>query len=107
MLTKRFAIATAFVCAIVFTLANAAVSEATNTAALGASVDDSVITAKIKSALVADRDVKAFDIHVQTRHGEVLLSGSVESQAQVERAVTIAKKIDGVRRIENRMRVER
>jgi hyperosmotically inducible protein len=79
---------------------------AANAATMGRYVDDSVITAKIKSALVADRGVNGFDIHIETRQGEVLLSGSVENQAQSDRAVDIIRKIDGVRKVDNRVRVQ-
>jgi hyperosmotically inducible protein len=80
---------------------------AANATNAGIYVDDSVITAKIKSALVADRGVNGFDIHVETRQGQVSLSGSVDSQAQAERAAAIAGQVDGVRRVDNRMRVQR
>jgi hyperosmotically inducible periplasmic protein len=73
----------------------------------GARADDSVITAKIKSGLVADRNVHGFDISVETKQGEVLLSGSVDSQDQIDRAVRIARQVEGVRRVDNRMRVKR
>jgi osmotically-inducible protein OsmY len=72
-----------------------------------AAPDDSVITAKIKSALVADRSVNGFGINVETRSGEVLLSGTADNQAQIDRVVTIARQVDGVRKVDNRMRVTR
>ena len=49
---------------------------------VGTEIDDSVITSSVKSALLADADIKSFDFKVETRKGEVLLSGYVDSQAQ-------------------------
>ena len=69
--------------------------------------DDSVITAKVKSALVADRNVNGFDISVETRQGEVRLGGSADNQEQIDRAVRIARQVDGVRGVDNRVRIKR
>ncbi len=73
----------------------------------GSMVDDSVITAKVKSALISDKDVKAREIIVTTRKGEVVLSGMVENQNQVDRAVQIASNVEGVKNVSNRLTVKR
>lgn len=73
------------------------------TTSVGTKIDDSVITAKVKSALLADRDVKSFDLKVETRNGEVMLSGFVGNQAQVERAILIARGVPGVKDVANKM----
>jgi len=73
----------------------------------GSMVDDSAITAKVKSALISDKDVKAPEIHVTTRKGEVVLSGMVDNQNQVDRAVQIASNVDGVKNVSNRLTVKR
>jgi hyperosmotically inducible protein len=57
----------------------------------------------VKSALLADADVKSSDIKVETRKGEVQLSGFVDSQNQMDRAVTIAKGVAGVKNVDNKM----
>ena len=75
-------------------------------AAVGASIDDSVVTTKVKSALFADPDVKSFDIKVETRKGVVQLSGFVDSQTRVERALDIARRVEGVKSVENHMSVK-
>ena len=49
------------------------------TTTVGMETDDSVLTASVKSALLADPDVKSVDFKVETRKGEVLLSGFVDS----------------------------
>jgi hyperosmotically inducible protein len=58
---------------------------------------DSLITAKVKAALVKDPDVSALDVSVETAYGEVLLSGFVENERQVKRAREVASGIDGVK----------
>jgi hyperosmotically inducible protein len=70
---------------------------------VGTDVDDSAITTKVKSALLADADVKSFDIKVETRKGEVQLSGFVDNQAQIDRAIAIAKGVEGVKKVDNKM----
>ena len=70
---------------------------------VGTEIDDSAITTKVKSALLADADVKSFDIKVETRKGEVQLSGFVDNQAQIDRAVAVAKGVEGVKSVDNKM----
>lgn len=78
---------------------------ATKTTA-GTEIDDSAITTKVKSALLADDIVKGLDIQVETSKGEVQLSGFVDSQDQIDRAVTIAKGEEGVKNVNNKMEVK-
>jgi hyperosmotically inducible protein len=68
---------------------------------VGTEIDDSVVTARVKSALLGDPDVKSFDINIETRKGQVQLSGFVDNQAQVERAITLTRELPGVKGIEN------
>ena len=74
---------------------------------VGNTVDDSIITAKVKSALLADPNVKSLDIAVVTRQGEVQLSGFVNSQAQIDEAVAIAQKVAGVTSVGNQMSIKK
>ena len=76
-------------------------------ATVGNTVDDGIVTAKVKTALLADVDVKSFDIAIVTRKGEVQLSGFVDNQAQINRAIDIARGIDGVQSINNEMSVKK
>ena len=71
------------------------------TTTVGAKIDDTVITTKVKSALLGDPDVKSFDLQVLTRKGVVQLSGFVDSQAQIERAMAVSKRVEGVTSVEN------
>lgn len=68
---------------------------------VGTEIDDSVVTARVKSALFADADVSGFDFNIETRKGQVQLSGFVDSQAQVERAIALVREVPGVTGIEN------
>ena len=74
---------------------------------MGNTVDDGIITAKVKSALLADPNVKSFDIAVVTRKGEVQLSGFVDNQAQIDQAIAIASKVEGVTRVGNEMSIKK
>lgn len=69
---------------------------------VGTEIDDSVITARVKSALLADPDVKSFDFKVETRKGEVLLSGFVDNQAQLDRAASVTAAVAGVKSVLNK-----
>ena len=78
-------------------------------AALGKAGDvaiDSATTVKIKSALLADAEIKSLRIDVDTKDGAVTLSGSVPSAANAEQAATVAKGVDGVRSVANRLTVK-
>ncbi len=66
-------------------------------------MDDAAITTKVKSALLADDQVKGTQINVDTSGGSVTLTGTVDSQAQVQRAVEIAKGVSGVQSVKNNL----
>ena len=70
-------------------------------------IDDSVVTARVKSALLADPSVKSFDIKVETRKGQVQLSGYVGNQTRVDKAIALTRKVDGVKGVENGMSLKR
>jgi len=72
----------------------------------GQYVDDSVITTKVKTALLVDPDVKSLDIGVETFKGVVQLSGFVNSAEQARKAVEIAKSVEGVRSVKNSLVVK-
>lgn len=76
-------------------------------ATVGNTVDDSIVTAKVKTALLADAYVKSFDIAIVTRKGEVQLSGFVDNQAQIDRAIDIARGVEGVQGINNEMSIKK
>lgn len=70
---------------------------------VGTEIDDSVVTARVKSALLSDHDAKSFEIKVETRKGIVQLSGFVETQARIDNAIALARKVEGVSGVENAM----
>jgi len=68
---------------------------------VGTVIDDSVVTANVKSALLSDPAIKSLDFKVETRKGDVQLSGFVDNQAQIDRAIALTKAITGVRSVQN------
>ena len=70
---------------------------------IGTEIDDSVVTANVTSAFVSESDIKSLDIKVETRKGEVQLSGFVESQTQMDRAIVVARAVPGVTGVQNNM----
>ncbi len=69
-------------------------------------IDDSTITAKVKSALIDDDATKAGDINVKTRDGVVELSGFVSSEAQKAAATRVAQSVKGVKSVKNALSVK-
>ena len=67
----------------------------------GEYVDDSVITTKVKSLLATDDFLKSFQIGVETFKGVVQLSGFVNSQEAINKAVLITSGVKGVKSIKN------
>lgn len=67
----------------------------------GSYVDDATITAKVKSDFVLDKTVDATDIKVETYKGTVQLSGFAKSQAEINKAVQIARNVSGVQTVKN------
>ena len=70
---------------------------------VGNFMDDSTITAKVKAALVDHDSIKSTDISVKTDQKVVTLSGFVESQAQAEEAVKVAKGVEGVTSVSDKL----
>ncbi len=72
---------------------------------VGNFMDDSTLTAKVKAALVDHESIKSTDISVKTDQKVVTLSGFVESQAQAEEAVKVAKGVEGVASVSDKLHV--
>jgi len=68
-------------------------------------VDDSAITAKIKSKLATDSDTSAIRVSVETKDGVVTLTGNVPNDTEKTKAETLAKNTDGVKRVQNEIKV--
>ena len=74
----------------------------------GQYVDDATVTAKVKTAIASDVGVKAASsVNVETYRGVVQLSGFADSEDQASKAVTAAKKVNGVRSVKNDIRIKR
>jgi osmotically-inducible protein OsmY len=73
-----------------------------------ADTDDAALTAKVKSAIATDAGAKtASAVNVETFRGVVQLTGFVDSQEQATRAISAAKKVQGVRSVKNDIRLKR
>jgi osmotically-inducible protein OsmY len=72
----------------------------------GEYVDDSVITAKVKAAIFNDSTLKVNEINVETFKGVVQLGGSVRSQADIDKAVQVARGVAGVQSVKSNMRIK-
>jgi hyperosmotically inducible periplasmic protein len=73
----------------------------------GAFVDDAATTARVKTAIATDVGAKtAGQVSVNTNRGVVQLSGFVDSEDQINRAVSAAKQVSGVRTVQNDLRVK-
>ena len=73
---------------------------------VGNVIDDSVITTKAKAAIFNAPDLKTLQISVQTRKGEVLLSGFVDNEAAKMRAEEVVKNVAGVKSVINSLEVK-
>jgi osmotically-inducible protein OsmY len=70
-------------------------------------LEDAVITAKVKTAILLNRHLDSFRINVETDGGVVTLKGLVRDAPLKELAEEIARTVDGVERVENRLRIDR
>ena len=66
-------------------------------------VSDTMITARIKAALLSDPGMSGADVSVNTEHGVVILAGSVKSYEQTGIASAHAQRQDGVMRVDNQL----
>ncbi len=70
-------------------------------------VDDSTITTKVKTKLLADKGMSGFGISVETFEGAVTLTGAVDTEAQREKAVSITRSVDGVKKVNNLLQLKK
>ena len=76
-------------------------------ASTGEYIDDTMITGKVKAALVADPELKATEINVETFKGTVQLSGFVSAPEHIPKAAQLTRKIEGVQGVKNDIAVKR
>ncbi len=72
---------------------------------VGEVIDDSVITTKAKAEILRTKELKSLQISVETRQGEVLLSGFVDNEAARMKAEEVVSKIEGVKSVKNGLEV--
>ena len=72
----------------------------------GKAISDSVITTKVKADLFKEPELSAMAIHVETEKGVVMLSGFVDSKADAEKAVRLAKSVEGVTQVKSAIKVK-
>jgi osmotically-inducible protein OsmY len=72
----------------------------------GEYMDDSVITTKVKAAVFNEPSLKSAEINVETFKGVVQLSGFVNSQEDINKAIAVAGRVSGVKSVKNDMRLK-
>lgn len=74
---------------------------------MGTQLDDTAVTGRVKTALLADPDIKSLDISVLTSQGTVQLTGFVKNKAQIDKAVALAGAAEGAKTVKNELMVKR
>ena len=72
----------------------------------GEYIDDTVITTKVKAAILNEETLKSAEINVETFKGVVQLSGFVNSEADIAKAASVARNVKGVTSVKNDMRLK-
>ena len=66
-------------------------------------VADATITAKVKSAMIGEPNLKSLQINVDTNNGVVTLTGTVDTPQKLELATQVAQRVEGVKSVNNRL----
>lgn len=94
-------------CLIALALLSVAGCAATSTReSTGEYIDDSVITSKVKAAILDEPSLKVFDINVETYKNAVQLTGAVGSYSEVMKAGDVARSVSGVRSVRNDLKLK-
>ncbi|KGK43381.1 transporter [Nitrincola sp. A-D6] len=73
---------------------------------VGAYIDDTTITTRVKATILEDPELRVNEINVETFDGVVQLSGFVSSQTEINRAVRVTRNVEGVKSVKNDMQVK-
>ena len=92
---------------IIAALAVASCAGTPNQASTGEYIDDTAITAKVKTALMNDPAVSGLAINVETYKGTVQLSGFSTSMQEKRRAEELASSVPGVQAVQNHIQLNR
>ncbi len=99
----RTSLTAAFVAFTLVTAAGCAVSRGQQTT--GAYIDDSAITASVKTQMLEDKRVAGTSITVETLNGTVMLSGFAKSATEKAAAESIARRVEGVKSVKNEITI--
>lgn len=106
IINKRLLLITLLVLPIMGVLTISGCASTSTHSGTGEYIDDSVITTKVKAAILNEETLKVAEINVETFKGVVQLSGFVNSQADIDRAVVVTRGVAGVKSVKNDMRVK-
>ncbi len=102
-MNTRHALAAAFSALLLLTASGCAVTRGQES--VGAYVDDTVITTRVKSSFAENKTVDATSIRVETLNGTVMLSGFAKSAAEKTTAESLARQVNGVKAVRNEIAV--
>ena len=102
---KQFKMLASFMLAAAFAVMLGCASTAKHEGT-GEYLDDSVITTKVKAAVLNEPTLKSAEINVETYKGVVQLSGFVNSEADIAKAASVASGVKGVTSVKNDMRLK-
>ncbi|MBL1264754.1 BON domain-containing protein [Methylomicrobium sp. RS1] len=103
---KKFSSFLRFLLALLIIASLAGCASSKRYESTGEYIDDSVLTTKVKASILGDSKLKVLQIDVETFKGIVQLSGFVDSQAAADRAVELARKVRGVKQVNNSLIVK-
>ena len=102
---KQFKIIASFMLAAIFAVMLGCASTAKHEGT-GEYIDDSVITTKVKAAVLNEPTLKSAEINVETYKGVVQLSGFVSTEGDIDKAASLARGVEGVTSVKNDMRLK-
>ncbi|AHK21238.1 BON domain-containing protein [Yersinia similis] len=103
---KLFKTFSALCIAIIMAMAVSACAPTAKSEGTGGYLDDTVVTTKVKAALLGEKNLKSTEINVETFKGRVQLSGFVSSSQDANRAVQLTRSIPGVKSVSNQMQIK-
>jgi hypothetical protein len=77
-----------------------------NKESTGEYLDDTVITTKVKAAILDDDALRSYEINVETFKGVVQLSGFVKNPDHIDRATQVTRNVNGVKSVKNDLHVK-
>jgi hyperosmotically inducible protein len=72
----------------------------------GGSAEDAIITGRVKAELLKATDGKSIDINVDTQNGVVHLTGFARSNSDIDSALEIARRVEGVKDVRHKLAVK-